>query len=567
MTAKSLLYVPLFTLGFSAHLLMSCKGGVERPKFGSKAPEGTGDTTPGNEEPGDDGDSPLNNELNFKVSGEIPGKRVWRLTNTQYSESVDALLNRATNIKGLLDAESAPSAGFGLESDALLVGGSFASTLEYAVYSSVKDSQADLEKQLPCAKFTAIDDACLLGFVDAFGSKAFHRPLTAEEKTRYKNVYTNLVNKKLSQAEALSAVSEAILRSPFAMFRFELGENAKGNQKLTTYELAEALSYAITNSPPDDELLAKAKDGTLANNDVYLDQATRLLESQGFVKAFTDYALRWSGAEWMNRLEKDAEHFPEFNPAVREAMIQEVKAFAEKTVKQKSSFDFFMTSENTTITAPLAPVYNLPAFEGTKDIEKGDGQRAGIVTLPGVVASLSSEAETSPMHRASFLMEKVRCLPTLVPPDDLGNPPKPDPNLPLREQFKIHLTAPSCAGCHITMDAYGFSLEHYDAMGRYRTEERGFPIDASGNLTGTQSSNGPFKDAVEMLNRLSKDTVAQECFVKNAFRYVNGRIDTKGDEALIANALKNFQGSNLDMRSVFLTLVNTDSFKTRKDGK
>lgn len=557
--AKQYNHNPKLAFGLSLMLIVSCGPSPKRPNMDSQGATGAKNVIPG-----EGGTSPLPQNLKFDVPGQVYPKRVWRLTNAQYAESVNSLLNKPTQIGTMFDAEPMPSGGFGHEAEMLLAAGSFASKLEIAVYNTIKSSQSDLEKQLSCKKFSALDDKCLEDFIGAFASKAFRRPATSDEIARYKKVYSSLIAKKLSKEESVSAVAEAVLRSPFTFFRFELGENGqKGNQKLNPFELAQALSFALTNSPPDATLLAKAQDGTLADDKVYIEEAKRLLASEGFIKAFSDYAMRWSGAQWLSVLSKDEKLFPEFKADLKSAMMKEIEAFAQETVKNGANFNYFMTSDVTTITPPLADHYSVSKFEGTKVIEKSDGQRSGIITLPGVLAAHSGDSETAPMARAVFLMDKLACSPPPPAPDRIDSPGEKDPNATVREQFAAHAQG-SCQACHVSMDPFAFSLGNYDPIGRYQTEDKGKPIDASGTLVSPKIT---FKNAVELLDQSANDSKMQACFVSNAFRYVNGRVDGEGDAKLIENALNNFKAAKLDMTAVFLTLVMADSFKTRSDGQ
>jgi hypothetical protein len=63
-----------------------------------------------------------------------------------------------------------------------------------------------------------------------------------------------------------------------------------------------------------------------------------------------------------------------------------------------------------------------------------------------------------------------------------GIPEEVNPNASLRDRFEQHRANPACAACHSTMDPIGFSLEHFDAVGAWRDEDRGLPIDASAEL-------------------------------------------------------------------------------------
>lgn len=566
----------IFQISLLAVLLASCSSPVQRPNSSAKdCPKGALCSDPGGAgKDGGDADSEVDVDgdgipdvdgVPSALSINTP-KRIWRLTPEQYANTADALLQRTTKIEAKFDSDTVPEDGFGNEASVLGISTIFASNIESAVSAVIKESAASLEKQLSCGKAASINDQCLNQFIDEFGAKAFRRPLEDDEKKRFQTLY-NALQKDLGNAEALSAVAEAIMRSPHTLFRTELGDGAKsGAIRLTPYELATALSFALTNSPPDAQLLAKAADGSLADNEVYLAEAKRLISSPSFVTGMTQFMSRWRGIRWLPHVDKNKEMFPNYDANTKLAMIQEANDFVSKIVKDnKSSFTAFMTSNKTTITPPLAPIYGIETFTGSKAIEAKAGERSGFLTLPGVMATNSSSNQTGPVHRGVFLLKKLMCLSMPPPPPDASTVlPETDATLTLRERFKAHSTEPSCAVCHVKLDPFGFAMEHYDPIGRYRAMDNGRPVDASGTITGTKFSNASFKNAIDMLEGLSKSEDVHSCFVKNTFRYVFGRTEGKDDKEQLAEALKAFTASNLDMSTIFLNFVTSDSFKTRK---
>ncbi len=541
----------------------------------SSAPPRITKSTPGSANCADQ--SPCNSVPDPKDSGNqdstqsdaITDKRIWRLTPEQFANTVDGLLKRTTKIEAKIDADTVPEDGFGNESSVLGISNIFASNLEDAISKVVAESSADLEKQLTCGKIAAATPECIQKFAEDFGSRAFRRPLTLDESKRYTTLYA-AVQKSLGNAEGLSAVAEAILRSPNTLFRTELGEEGKdGDTLLTPYELASALSFALTNSPPDAQLLAKAADNSLATDAVYEAEAKRLLASDGFSQGLSQYLQRWSGVRWLRHVDKNKEMFKDFSEATKEAMLKESVDFVTMIVKQnKSSFKAFMTSSKTTITPPLAAIYGLQTFTGSKVYDSKPGERSGFITLPAVMATNSSSNQTGPVHRGVFLLKKLMCQSMPPPPPEASTVlPETDASLTLRERFKVHSSKASCAVCHVQLDPFGFAMEHYDPIGRYRTMDNGRPVDATGEIVGTTNSNQTFKSAVDMLENLSKSEDVHKCFVKNAFRYVFGRSDTKRDGELIDETMKDFSSSDLDMSTIFLNLVKSNSFKMRKGGK
>lgn len=575
-----ILPIILTILGFSCrapvnrHSIDSCKNGKcsedQDPENEGEAGKGK----PGEGEGGDSGegggtrtDPGMGNP--DKPSGEVTKGfvaegRLWRLTNDQYSQHVDSLIGRSTGLSTMFDPTPVNDDRFGHEPDLQPIDTSLATFLEFNINKVVKAGSQNLTKQLSC-ELSALNQDCLFKFLDVFGTKSFRRPITAQEKQNYWKLYES-VQKKAGASDAFHSVVEVILRSPHTLFRSEVGEVKEGVRVLSAAELAVALSYALTNSPPDAGLEAKVKDGSLSDPAVYLAEAKRLMASDGYLNGFSDYVLRWSKAYWIESIGKNEEMFPEYTDKLKTAMKAEVVAFAHNLVKKnKMSFESFYTSSASTITPPLADFYSAGAFMGSKDVVAREGERGGVVTLPGVVAAMSSDY-TAPMHRASFLMSGVACE-TPPPPPPVIEPVKPaDGTKSFRERFAEHTTDKTCASCHTIMDAYAFSLENWDPIGRYRTMEDKLPVSSKGILKRSKVEDIPFDSIVDLMAGLAKDEAAQRCFIKNAFTYINGRAPRDQDKALMDSLFQKFKGAELDMSQVFLGLVTAESFKVRSVG-
>ena len=148
----------------------------------------------------------------------------------------------------------------------------------------------------------------------------------------------------------------------------------------------------------------------------------------------------------------------------------------------------------------------------------------------------------------------------------LEPPPVPDmvPPLPAadetevkttRARYERHTSVAVCAGCHAAFDPMGFAFEHYDALGQYRDEENGEPIDSSGAIVGTVSSDGPVADAVELAFRLAESSEVQSCFVRHAYRFALGRRETEAEACALEDAARSFHDAELDVRQLLLALA------------
>lgn len=495
--------------------------------------------------------------------------RLWRLTVQQFSNTVSAALGKSVNLVAKFDPGSRPEDGFGIDSDKLGIDSIYASNLETVLSETLAASSGDLVKSMPCLSEPSIASDCLDRFLNAMALTSFRRPLTDAETVRYSNLFA-AIKVNFSAADSLAAVAEAMLRSPYTQFRSELGTTVANNpaiSQLSPYELATQIAFALTGAPPDKELLAAAEDGTLAKKEGVETQVRRLMTSDGFVNGFSDFVFRWTGITWLDEATKDAKTYPGYSADSRTAMVAESKEFLRDVLRNKrASFKKLMTSTDTTITPPLAAVYGVGTFTGSKKITANTTERSGLFTLPAVIAANSPAVQTGPAQRGVFLLRKLMCTSPPPPPANLKTDlTESDPTLTLRERFAVHSNNANCSSCHKMMDPFGFSMENYDAIGRFRDKDNGKTVDASGAITTTANSNFTFKSGVELLNDLATSKDVQECFVRQVFRYTFGRAETDGDTALINASYAAFAKSDFDMNELFATLYTSDAFRFRRE--
>ncbi len=559
-------------------VIASCSARVSRPSFGSKV---SGDSnacidvntircgkTPESDKPIDD--ITKESEKFFPVvkkGDEIGDARLWRLSTLQLNHTLTALLGVKKDYTKSFDAEVRASSGFGTDSEVLKLDSSFASNLETVIGEAVKDGAAGLLTYLPCKTLAALDAKCVSGFIDEFGKRAFRRAVTANENTRYSAVY-KAVSVASEKQDALAAVAEAILRSPNTMYRFEIGavsdSDTGGQRPLTGPELATALAFSTTNMPPDAELTELGASGELLKKAVYLAQVNRMIESDAFSENFSEFIFRLSGITWMGSVKKDAT-FPEYKDDVQAAMKEEAKAFIKKALaSKKGSFKELMTQKSSTITPPLAPIYSLPAFTEKKTID-WPATRAGFINLPAVITANSPSNHSGPVQRGLFVLSKLTCFETPAPPPEAAvTLPEVDASKSLKERFAIHESNKTCAACHSFIDPAGFAFEGFDAIGRTRVkDDYGAAISTSGTLPiGSAEVN--FNDSAELAEQLTNQPNVHACFVRQAFHYTMGRSKQDFDNDTLRDAYIEFVGSNLNIKSLFLSYYLSDTFRYRQ---
>ena len=436
-----------------------------------------------------------------------------------------------------------------------------------ATLASAPESQA---LGASCNADASSAKACAKTFLEAFGARALRRPLTKDETDGLLIVYEagRLTaaggDAKAGLSAGLDYATRALLQSSDFIFRTELGAPgaAPGTVALTPFEAAAALSYALTASPPDAELTQKAASGALATADELSAQGRRLLEA--YPERFARQAERFV-REWMTidvaspAWSKDSKLYPTANGSFKAALDKETELFLRDWATTPS-FKSLLTSSRSFVSKDNASVYGLSMTSTDfMPVMLDPAQRAGILTLPSYLGSRAHTDASSPVLRGIAVMKKFLCLepppvPAMIPP--LPPTDKTEAKT-TRQRFAQHTSLASCAACHQTFDPMGNTFEHYDAIGAYREQENGVAVDSSGALVGTQSSDAPVANAVELSKLLAASPDVHACFVRQAYRFTIGRHEAEADRCALADYTAAFGEKNLDLRELMLALVTT----------
>ena len=193
-------------------------------------------------------------------------------------------------------------------------------------------------------------------------------------------------------------------------------------------------------------------------------------------------------------------------------------------------------------------------------------RRAGILTLGGFLGSTSHVAETSPVLRGKVIMQKLLCREPPHPPPNVPPLPLPDRSAPTttRARYERHLADAACSGCHFLFDPLGNAFEAYDALGVYRTEQSGFPVDGSGALVSADGSQTPVASAVELVHRLAQSAEVKACVSRQMFRFTLGRDEVASDGCALEAATRSLSQGSDDLRDVVSSIISSDAFVTRQ---
>jgi hypothetical protein len=419
-----------------------------------------------------------------------------------------------------------------------------------------------------CFASESSSNACVRTFLEAFGARAWRRPLETVEVDGLLTVYsagraTTAETAEEAKASAgLDYAVRALLQSSHFIFRTELGAPGATGTKvpLTPYETAAALAYALTGSPPDDELGEAAKSAELASSEQLSAQGRRLLAArpERFAHQAERFVREWLAIDLDSPAwNKDSELYPEATPALKAALDQETALYLRDWA-QGPSLQTLLTTPRSFVSSSNALIYGLQSASSDFAATALDpAERAGVLTLPSFLGSRAHTDASSPVVRGTAVMRQLFCnepppIPAMVPPLPAADQSAAKTT---RERFEQHTSVAFCSACHRMFDPMGYAFEHYDAIGRYRTEENGTPVDSSGAIVGTQGSDAPVADAVELSALLSASPEVHACFTRQTYRFTVGRKETEAEACQLSAYAELFEQQNLDLRELMLALV------------
>lgn len=419
----------------------------------------------------------------------------------------------------------------------------------------------DPARLLGCAP--AGDEACVRGWVEDFGRRAWRRPLAPGEVDRI----AGLVHAAEDAQAGVDLAVQVLLASPHFLYRTELGQDGGGGTfRLDGYEVATALSYFLWETTPDETLLAAAGAGELDSAEGVEGHARRMLADPRARKALSTFSEQWLGVEKLRTMDRAAEYSADFGPVVREAMLAEVGAtFSYVVFDGSGRFADVLAGTEYMQSAALSDFYGIDGQGGL--VDAGADGRAGVLGLGAVLAATAHSDQTSPIRRGLFVRERLLCHTLGVPPAEAGGVPDVDPDASTRERFAQHSDDPACAACHKHIDPLGFGFEHFDPVGRWRDTDAGAPIDAWGTLTDVEGiGTGTAEDFATLHGlaaQLSRSESAPACFTRQVWRFAVGR-DAEDGDCTTDRLSAAFAAADHDVQALVVAVVTSPEFRTRR---
>ncbi|HSQ54109.1 MAG TPA: DUF1592 domain-containing protein, partial [Gemmata sp.] len=371
----------------------------------------------------------------------------------------------------------------------------------------------------------------LRAFALKFAARAFRRPLTEEEKRLF-------IDRQFAETAgdphlALKRAILVVLKSP----RFLYPETANAPEQ---YAIASRLALVLWDSLPDKELLDAAAAGKLRSRADVARHAERMLADPRARAKIREFMLTWLKLDQPRDLAKDMKHFPEFDDSLASDLRTSLELFLNDVVWSGSSdFRKLFLADEAFLNGRLAEFYriklpaeayttrsqffgfDLPTTAPFTKVKFETARRSGIVTQPYILSALAYTQESSPIHRGVFIARGLLGV-NIRPPEQAFTPLDAElhPDLTTRERVSLQTKPAACAACHGIMNPLGFTLENFDAVGRYREREHGKHVDATGAYETRAGTIAKIDGAKELARFLANSPEVHKTFAERLFHHL-----------------------------------------------
>lgn len=450
--------------------------------------------------------------------------------------------------------------GFSNDNEALLVGSQAAKEILQTAEDVAKlvTEQANLPVVLPCAA-TSPDEACAQSFIEGVGRRLFRRPLSDSEVASYQALYASVAGAS-DFVYGIKWTLVALMQSPHAIYRSELGVAEGDEYVLTGRELASELSYTYAGSPPSQELVALGESGALFDPAVRVEQARALIETprgremvQRFVEEWIHYTLIRGKAR------EDVADFA----TIADLMIDETRGFIDEVLfEQRGGVSELLTADYSLPSTELAAFYGWQGADGNTPVSRPAEWGVGLLSQGSFLASHAHMGHSSPTLRGLVVYRRFLCKDIPPPPADV--PPFEPPEageMTTRERFEeVHIANEACKSCHIFFDPPGFAFEHFDETGRYRADENGLSIDDSGQVLFDDTKHDVLGQS-DLATTLAEHEQVSQCLTRLIAAYSHGGED--GSQCSLTTPRQALAEGSVGIVGYWASLAGTDHFARR----
>lgn len=437
--------------------------------------------------------------------------------------------------------------------------------------------EESLPEILPAGRDSGSDSDLARAVIGRFATRAF-RGKSVEPSVLDRLV--GLFETRLKLGEpfdvAIRRPLSVVLASPTFLYLNERdGANAATEAAaLDSVELASRLSYFLWSSPPDEELLRLARDGSLGEPKQLDRQVTRMLADPHMMRSVEGFVFQWLSLERFDFFTFDVNRYPYFDLSTRNAARREVYETCADLLRNGRPLTELLKSDSVVVNGMLASYYGLSrdiTGDSFRRIPLPPGSpRGGLLGMAAVTAMGSNGSNSSAVERGAWILRKL-----------LNDPPPPaPPNVPQisagdvlgmmpRERLQKHQHEPQCASCHRKIDPIGFGLENFDAAGKWREEDSLRPTDPRVPRWKIDSSgafhNGPrFRDFFELREIIaSQPERFARGYTEAMIEFALGRGVGFSDEELVTQILHAAKQRNYAADAFVRAIVQSKEFRTK----
>ena len=403
------------------------------------------------------------------------------------------------------------------------------------------------------------------GILNTFMSRAYRRRASKGELDRLMALYDQSRKDGESFELALRFTFQAVLISPYFLYKIEAPTAPGKIRNLSDFELATSLSYFLWSTMPDPELFKLASQNKLRAPNVFREQVERMLKDDKANAMVENFVAQWLQLRHLEHFKPDPDMFPGMDQAMLRDMAMETKLTIADMIKKNKSITEILQSDYTFINERLAGHYGIKGIRGEKfqKVFSSKTGRVGLMTHASILTLTSNPTRTSPVKRGKWIMENL-----------LGEePPPPDPAAmqledqselkgTLRQRMEQHRSNPNCAVCHQVMDELGFALENYDAVGKWRDKEETNTIDSRGELPDGTTFKGA-KELQHIVKTKMRDQFVR-CLTEKMLIYALGRGLEYFDECTLDKMISQIEKDNYRFADLVYAVVSSDPFRKRQ---
>jgi mono/diheme cytochrome c family protein len=427
------------------------------------------------------------------------------------------------------------------------------------------------QKIFVCRPSGTNDAGCTRSILSNLVRRAYRRPARAADVDALMPFYQN-GSRQGGFDSGIEMALRRVLVDPEFIYRKETEPvDTPGGTiyRISDIELASRLSFFMWSSIPDDELLSVAAAGKLKDPQVLEQQVRRMLADSRSQALIVNFSGQWLNTRELEHHDAVVSFFPDFDDNLRRAFRREIELFFGSIVEEDRSIIDLLTANYTFVDERLARHYGIPNVYGSRfrrvELREDLDMRRGLLGKGALLTSTSQPTRTSPVVRGQWVLQTL-----------LGvSPPTPPPNVPvipaktddatgnvrepsMRQKMEQHRASPTCAACHKIMDPIGFSLENFDALGMWRTEDEGLLIDASGVLVDGTALNGPASLRNALL-RYSDQYV--RVVTEKLLTYALGRGTDAADMPVVRSIVRGAAGIDYRFSALVMGIVRSPLFQ------